>query len=402
MMELLAGRYGPGFMSSLHRGAANGLAAVDEALAAVDPENKVEVTDVLHDWALMNALDLWVDQGARIFGFPGAERVTAPTLRASVNWDNPDTHRSPGAPPNGADYVRLRDATGAYLTGAAITSLDFAGATTLPAAPIAWTVDADPPGQPGNPALYSGSGLNRDEGAVLQVAVPTGTPTLSFRARWNLEETWDFGYVQVSTDGGATYTSLPCSGTSSTADPGAVPEVVAQLPGYTGDSGGFEAASCPLAPYAGQTALLAFRTINDPAAEGQDPAVRPGLWIDDVTIGTTSISTGASLADWRSFSQVKPTSVAGFTVYVISMRDRNRDKIRVRQLPLTSGFTIDGQAKLKKFVDPKADFVAAVVIYDDPTELARGYAPYRLVVNDVLQPGGGMQSDELLSPSPSP
>ena len=34
------------------------------------------------------------------------------------------------------------------------------------------------------------------------------------------------------------------------------------------------------------------------------------------------------------------------------------------------------------------DVVGAVVMYDEPTEQVTDYAPYRLTVNGVLQPGG--------------
>jgi hypothetical protein len=45
---------------------------------------------------------------------------------------------------------------------------------------------------------------------------------------------------------------------------------------------------------------------------------------------------------------------------------------------------------VQKYVDRKADFVAAVVFYDDPSETSTQYAPYRLAVNGVTQPGGGL------------
>jgi hypothetical protein len=32
--------------------------------------------------------------------------------------------------------------------------------------------------------------------------------------------------------------------------------------------------------------------------------------------------------------------------------------------------------------------VVAIVAYDEPTELVQQYAPYKLTVNGVLQPGG--------------
>ena len=44
----------------------------------------------------------------------------------------------------------------------------------------------------------------------------------------------------------------------------------------------------------------------------------------------------------------------------------------------------------QKYIDKKADFVGAIVTYDDPSESVDQYAPYRLTVNGVTQPGGGM------------
>jgi len=41
-------------------------------------------------------------------------------------------------------------------------------------------------------------------------------------------------------------------------------------------------------------------------------------------------------------------------------------------------------------VDSKADFVGAMVFYDDPSETSQQYAPYKLTVNGVVQPGGGL------------
>ncbi len=37
----------------------------------------------------------------------------------------------------------------------------------------------------------------------------------------------------------------------------------------------------------------------------------------------------------------------------------------------------------------KAEQVVAVVAYDEPTEQGQQYAPYKLTVNGVVQPGGG-------------
>ena len=197
---------------------------------------------MLHDWSLMVALDGLVDDGARINGSTREKNVTAPTLDATINWDAPDAYSSPGAPSNGADYVRLRDASGNYLTGSQIDALSFQGQSTLPTRPMAWTVDSAAPLNPKGPALYSGAADNRDEAIVKQVSVPTGAAaTLTFDALWNEEEDWDFGFAQISTDGGATYESVACTNTTTQINPDALPTAQDNIPG----SPGSPEAGCP-------------------------------------------------------------------------------------------------------------------------------------------------------------
>jgi hypothetical protein len=124
----LADRYGPAIISILHRdGTAQGLASVQKALDTVAAGTKV--TDVLHDFQLMNLLDKAVDtKTARVRGIDKA-RVTTESLDASVNLASPSAYAAPGAAPNGADYVLLRQ-DGKALRGAGLRSLTFTGART--------------------------------------------------------------------------------------------------------------------------------------------------------------------------------------------------------------------------------------------------------------------------------
>jgi hypothetical protein len=386
MMEFVHGRYGQGFMTALHRGDANGLAGLQEALSS-SGVTKASAIEVFRDWRLMVALDGLIDDGARILGPYREADFTTPTLDATINWATEHAYSTPGAPPNGSDYVRFRDASGNFLSGGQIQSLSFQGSTTLPPKPVAWTSVTNAPGREGNPVLYSGAANNRDEAIVREVAVPGGSgATLTFLARWNEELGWDFGFVQVSTDGGSTYTSLTCTDTTTETNPDALPTAKENVPGFTGDSGGWRPQTCSLAAHAGQTVLLAFRAFNDPAVLGENPAVPPGFWVDDVAVGGTTISSGDDLAAWRSFTQVRPTTVANFVVDIISI---DGNKITVKRLPLQSDFTVSGTANVQKYIDKNADFVAAVVSYEDPSETSDQYAPYRLTVNGVTQPGGG-------------
>ncbi len=390
-MQLLAGRYGTDVISQLHREDANGLQGLQNVLDGLPGGIRSE--DVLHDWTLMVALDGLIDDGANVSGVSPKD-ITTPTLHATINWDIEEAYATPGAPPNGSDYVRLRDASGQYLEGDEIESLSFDGSRTFPTQPVQWTIDANPPFQTGDAALYSGVANLRDEMIVRQISVPTGAQAeLSFDALWNEEELFDYDFVQISTDDGATYASLTCTDTTDVADDSAHPVAIQNVPGFTGFSGGWRPQTCSLAAYAGQNVLLAFRSFQDFSVLGTEPSVTPGFWVDDISVGGTLISDGTSLSGWQSRTEARPIPVAGFTVNIVSIRTDNKDnkeKISVRQLPLTDNFTLDGGVDVRSYIDKKASFVAAIVFHDDPSETSTDYAPYNLAVNGATQPGGGL------------
>ena len=79
--------------------------------------------------------------------------------------------------------------------------------------------------------------------------------------------------------------------------------------------------------------------------------------------------------------------MANYTVTVVSI-DNAKKKITLKRFPLTGDFELKGKANVNKYVDKKADFVGAIVTYNDPGEAVTQYAPYQLTVNGVVQPGG--------------
>ena len=155
------------------------------------------------------------------------------------------------------------------------------------------------------------------------------------------------------------------------------------MPGFSGSSGGWTTVTCDLSVYAGQTVILSFRYITDPAV------TLPGWWIDSVSVGGTSLSDGSSLDGWQSLTQANPVEVDDFTVQLVAWDERGK-QVTVANLPLDE--VHDGSLTgdpLHDAILRKATFVGAIVMYDDPTEFVAQYAPYSLQVNGVLQPGGG-------------
>ncbi len=366
-MEYLAGRFGIRVMTALHRADANGLAGLQEALGP-----RADAREVLHDWAAAMALDSAIGRRHE----RQLRDLRAPTLDASVDWDSPGSYAAPGAPPNGADYVRLRRADGRYLRARDLQSLTFDGASAIPGLPVEWGVDTAPPAG-GPAALYTGAGNNLDRTIVRQLTVPAGSPELAFQAQWNVEEDptggWDFTFVQVSTDGGATYQSIACTSSRNDASPFARPVMHQNLPGYTAYSGGWRDERCDLSAFAGRSILLAFRHLTDGSVPGDpdDPAatIPPGFWLRGLTLNGASVADGASLVGWMSPSQARPTAVHGFTLQLVAYSSRGNGGVDRATIRLDGSHDARlTRSQLHRLLGGHADVVGAVVMYDEPTE----------------------------------
>jgi hypothetical protein len=354
-------------MTRLHvDGDRQGLASLDAALEA---EGVSDMYRVLHDFQTMVLMDKIVGDSNRgiMLGVP-KRRVTTPSLRSTVNFANPNVNDNPGAAPNGADFVQLQRANGTPLRGIDLRSLNFQGAATLPPLPLEWTVTDDAEAT-SSPVLWSGNGNNINATAVTSVAVPAADPTLRFNAKYGAELGFDYGYVVVSTDGGATYT--PIAGDQTVAAP--------LGPGLNGTTTGFEPHVFDLTAFAGQTVLVGFQYISDGSVnEG-------GLKVDDVTVGGALVSDGSSLEPFDSPTEIFPTPVNNWNVRIIGYDERH-------QIGLQAEFNGRNQIRLgtlQLLVFALFPKVVVEVAYDEPTELVQQYAPYTLTVNGVVQPGGG-------------
>ena len=96
--------------------------------------------------------------------------------------------------------------------------------------------------------------------------VDPADPTLTLVTKYDIEGEWDFGFVQVSIDGGETWISLENEYTTYDHDPNAHPDIIANLPGLTGTSPDWPdwtTMTFNLSAYAGQTVLIGFRYMTD-------------------------------------------------------------------------------------------------------------------------------------------
>jgi hypothetical protein len=373
----LADTYGDAVLTRLHNDGVNqGFDAIQAVLDDESPGTTVDET--IDAWLATMALDAQIDDGATLTGGDSAT-YQVERLNASINWDTDDTYDTSGAPPNGGDFVRLRDGAG-YLSAGQVSSITFDGVSDLPPLPITWEVDDSPPPGADGAALYSTDADNRNDVIVQNVDVPATSPQLTFDAAWDLETTFDFGYAQVTTDGGESYTSLAC--TDAVDDTSGDNVGPGFGPGFNGfnDAPTFQPQTCDLSAYAGQTVGLAFRYFSDSNTHGD------GFWVDNVAINGTVVSDGSALTGWQSATQLNPVEIQGYSVQLISY---GGGEAHVFSLPLDATFhgSLSG-AEVAAAIGTTADTVSAIVTYHDDTELVTQYAPYVLSVNTVTQPGG--------------
>jgi hypothetical protein len=384
----LGDTYGDGVYHTLHNDADHqGFDAIQAILDDVAPGTTV--LQAIDTWQAVMALDASLDDGATLNG-ADQDLYSVDRLHGSINWEtgapDNDAYDTPGAPPNGGDFVRLMDEGGAFLSAGDVDSVDFQGVADLPPLPKTWTVDDAPPSGADGPALHSPVGDNLNEVIVRTVDIPADSPELTFDAAWDLEATFDFGYAQITTDGGESYTSLECTDTVDDTDPalGNVGPGFGQ--GFNGENDPpvFAPQACDLSAFAGMNDVgLAFRVFNDGGVHFD------GFWVDTVAIDGTVISNGDDLDAWQSATEFNPVEVEGYTVQLLSYDSAGGGDAFLFSLPLDGSFhgSLSG-ADVAAAIGSDNDVVAAIVTYHDGTQLVSQYAPYTLDVNGVTQPGG--------------
>ena len=163
-----------------------------------------------------------------------------------------------------AKYIEVKPDKGS-------ASLTFAGS------PIVRLLPTQPPS--GQSFWWSNRGDSIDTTLTREFDLSSiSSATLRFKAWFDIEKGWDYAYVEVSEDGGATWTVV--SGSQASAEN---PLGQSYGPGYTGTSGGSKdhrwvQESIDLTPYARKKILVRFEYITDEAVNNN------GLALDDVEV----------------------------------------------------------------------------------------------------------------------
>jgi hypothetical protein len=319
----------------------NGIASIESTLAAFNEQTSF--AEIYHNFSVAVLIDS--KKANYRYGFEfGDVGIDIGT----PSDPNPDAYDTPGAPPWGTDYIWI-EGDPADLGRLSFNGVDFAIYGTP------WSSDGD--------VLYGGSGDLVDNWAIFEA---TGGGTLSFDSYWEIEPAWDFGFVQVSTDGGYTWESLSNAYTTDVIDPSGHPDIAANLPGLSGFGPGWVNLSYDLSAYSGDI-LIAFRYMTDWAFN------ELGWFIDNVYVDGTLISDGSSTDAFSDITEIIPVNL-DFTVTFVGIKNKsNGNQYKVLTMNLND-LDETGLFQLRSVLQ-WSDTAVMLVTFDAPDGFT-GYGEY--------------------------
>ncbi len=266
-MDYFLDRFGNEALKQLVADQANGFRAVENTLAArglSDPISGQPITavDLFADWVIANYLgDSSVADGRYDYhNYPNAPKVESP---ADTFNDCPVALTSATVHQFAADYY--------VINCSGQITISFAGSRHVNVAPTE--------AHGGKFSFWSHRNDKSDTTLTREFDL-TGLTTarLDYWAWWAIEKDYDFAYLVVSPDNGATWTILKtpsCTDEDPTGNSFGC--------GYNDNSGGGAQAewieeSVDLSAYAGKKILVRFEYITD------DAVTRPGFLVDDISI----------------------------------------------------------------------------------------------------------------------
>jgi immune inhibitor A len=263
-MNYFLDRFGEDLTKAVVASPQNGIAGFNEALEKAGRPERFD--DIYADWVIANYLDAPNADSEGRYGYPNID--LAP-MAISETYDRFPAEGEAQVSQYGADYIRLQ--------GNGPVTIDFQGQdqvslmNTKPQGTYSWWSNR---GDQSDSTLTRAFDLSNVKSAML-----------NFSTWYDIEDGWDYAYVEASTDEGQTWKILP--GRHTTEDN---PVGNAFGPGWTGLSG-YRPGDKPegktpqwieeqvdLTPFAGKKILVRFEMVTDDAVN------QPGLLIDNISI----------------------------------------------------------------------------------------------------------------------
>ncbi len=293
--------------------------------------------DVFRQWAAANILDDHLENGGDVLVYD--ELKVSAAVSGSISGPKEERFE---IPQYAVEYTELRSISEPF-------KLSFQGETDVDLLPV----EVGPAG-----CWWSNSGDSIDSTLTHQVDLPAGsTAVLEYEIWYEIEEDWDYVYVEVSVDGGKNWQIIE------------TPETSPENPigngfgaGYTGKSGGWLTDSVDLTPFAGEDLWVRFQYVTDDAVNAAGACFR-NLSIPEA--GITANDDG-----WKAEGFVFTDNVVrqDFQVQLITVGDGPQ----VRQL------TLDATNTGELTVQPPGDEERLIVAVGSLAEKTRESAGYTL------------------------
>jgi Immune inhibitor A peptidase M6 len=307
-------KFGREFIRDLALNEDQGLSSVNEVLKAHGSE--LDFTQLYQNF--ITALTLDTDRvGNGVYNFDSinlrdvvVDAKTGKTRGKTVDFEKAVTFEKEGVPAWGGDFKELDFQD--KIRSISFDGVDFLGTP--------WTSVADPK-DASNKVLWGGNGDEADNALIFEADLTgVNNATLKFDNFIDIEEQWDFGMVQVSTDGGATWNSLENGNTRSDVVEEGYPKIKENVPGFTGTYANWQEESFDLSQYAGKKVLVSFRYLTDWGT------TQAGWYVDDIAIPEIGYSNdGSSTDSFKSFQELAGQYV-NYTVTFINEKEVGNKK----------------------------------------------------------------------------
>lgn len=331
----------------------DGVAGVDSYLDEVGAGRTF--SEVFADWTVANLLD---EPGDGPYSYPNTELRT----RNIEELGSSEGVRS-SIPQYAARYYAIEDVDEGLI-------IQFQGQTHTPIIPVdlveghCWW---------GNRGDSISTTLTRKLD-LTQVA----DATLSYRLWYEIEEGWDYAYVEVSVDGDSTWDILDAEGTTDEDSLG-----TSFGPGYTGSSDGWKVFEASLAEYAGREVLVRFHYVTDDALH------ETGICLDHIAVPEIGIDPDASFdGTWvpHGFRRIDNRAPQEYIVQIVEAGSANV----VRELRLNADYV--GQMVVPATRGLEKVYVIVAALSPDTLQ----EAPYHLSIWE----GGSISVKEYSSGGP--
>lgn len=304
-------KFGQEFIRDLALNETNSIESIEQTLAKHNID--MSFTEIYQNFITALAIDSdRVGDGAYnidsvdLRNLPVGDSVRGKT----VDYEKAVTFEKEGVPAWGGDFKELE--FDSKISGISFDGVDFLGTQ--------WESAADPLGAD-NQVLWGNKGDEADNHLILEADLSgVDSATLKFDNYIDIEEQWDFGMVQVSTDNGQTWTSLSNENTRSDVVEEGYPKIKENVPGFTGTYENWQEETFDLSKYAGQKVLISFRYLTDWGT------TQEGWFIDNIEIPEIGYSNdGSSIDSFKSLNEVLGEYVK-YTVTFINEKEVGNKK----------------------------------------------------------------------------